>query len=115
MAAELAEALLETKLQVEETTEAYIPVRPHLKEQAEAVLNSLGFELSDAVNIFLHRVIVEGGMPAGLPRPLLSMDVMTPEQLGAEIQKGLDDLKAGRTITLEELEAEFERDYGIRI
>jgi len=34
---------------------------------------------------------------------------MTKEEIDAEIQKGVDDLKAGRTVTLEELQEEMEK------
>lgn len=49
------------------------------------------------------------------------MDYKTPliygtlskEELAAELQKGLEDIEAGRTRTLDEVEADMEQKYGI--
>lgn len=49
-------------------------------------------------------------LPKNIP---LSFDAMTKEEFDREIQKGIDDIDAGRTYSLEEVKAELERDYGI--
>lgn len=49
------------------------------------------------------------------------MDYKTPftygtlskEELAAELQKGLEDIEAGRTRTLDEVEADMKQKYGI--
>ena len=43
----------------------------------------------------------------------LSVGSMTKEQLDLEIQKGMDDIEAGRVIPADEVEEEMRRMYGI--
>lgn len=45
-------------------------------------------------------------------RPL-TIGEMTKEQIHIEIQKGIDDIKAGRIISADEVEAEMKDLYGI--
>ena len=40
---------------------------------------------------------------------------MTKEELDAELMKGVESLKTGRTFTVNEVDAEFSRDFGIRM
>ena len=67
----------------------YTRVDPEIKEQAEAILNRLGIPISNAI----------GGM--------------TKEQIDMELQKGMDDIAAGRVVFADEFEAELRRLYGI--
>ena len=41
----------------------YVRVKPEIKEQAEQVFDSFGMTISEAVNIFLHKAIMVGGIP----------------------------------------------------
>jgi len=41
----------------------YVRVKPEIKEQAEQVFDSFGMTVSEAVNIFLHKAIMVGGIP----------------------------------------------------
>ncbi|MCL1806658.1 MAG: type II toxin-antitoxin system RelB/DinJ family antitoxin [Oscillospiraceae bacterium] len=47
----------------------YIRVKPEIKEQAEQTFNAFGITVSEAVNIFLHKAIMVGGIPFDV-RPL---------------------------------------------
>lgn len=38
-------------------------VSPEIKAGAESVFSSLGMTLAEAINIFLHKSIMEGGLP----------------------------------------------------
>lgn len=40
-----------------------------LKADAEALFERLGLNLSTAINIFLHKVVAEGGMPFDITLP----------------------------------------------
>lgn len=44
---------------------------------------------------------------------LTAIKDMTKEQFDAEIQKGLDDIKASRVIPADEVESEMKRIYSI--
>ena len=41
----------------------YVRVKPEIKEQAEQVFESFGMTVSEAVNVFLHKSIMVGGIP----------------------------------------------------
>lgn len=41
----------------------YVRVKPEIKEQAEQVFDNFGMTVSEAVNIFLHKAIMVGGIP----------------------------------------------------
>lgn len=43
-------------------------VEPEVKSQAESLFSSLGLTLTDAINIFLHKSIDEGGIPFDVRR-----------------------------------------------
>ena len=43
----------------------------------------------------------------------LTYGTLSKEELAAEIQKSLDDIEAGRTRTLDEVEADMKQKYGI--
>lgn len=43
----------------------------------------------------------------------LTYGTLSKEELAAELQKGLDDIEAGRTCTLDEVEADMKRKYGV--
>ena len=38
---------------------------------------------------------------------------LTKEQFNAEIEKGMEDIKAGRVYSADEVEAEMKREFGI--
>lgn len=44
-------------------------VEPELKSEAESVFGSLGLTLTEAINVFLHMSVIEGGMPFEVRQP----------------------------------------------
>ena len=44
-------------------------VDPSVKEEAERVYAQFGMNLTDGVNVFLHKSIMEGGLPFDLRQP----------------------------------------------
>jgi len=102
------------------TSSIYTRVEPEIKEQAEAILSQLGMPMSNAVNLFLHQVVLRGGIPFEVQLPTVPMAGGVPglirmkkEQFDAEMQKGLDSIKAGRVTPAEEVWAEMHERYGI--
>ena len=88
------------------TSTVYTRVEPEIKEQAEQILAALGIPMSNAVNLFLHQVILRQGIPfeIQLPRSMpLDMSKMTREEIDTEIQKGIDSMNAGRVKTAAEV------------
>ena len=60
---------------------------PAVKIQAEAIYRSFGITLTDAVNIFLRKSIMEGGLP---------FDMRQPNADTIAAMKEADDIIAGR-------------------
>ncbi len=75
-------------------------VEPKIKKTATAILKSLGLTPTDAINMFLHQVIIHDGLPFEVRKP------------NKETLKAMRDLKAGRNMkiysSLRELKDEFE-------
>lgn len=44
-------------------------VNPQIKAEAESIYGSLGMTLTEAINIFLHKSILEGGLPFDVRQP----------------------------------------------
>lgn len=94
------------------TANVFARVEPEVKEQAEQVLDRLGIPMSNAVGMFLRQVVLQRGIPFEMKLPEyeepLVYDVLTREQFNAEIQKGIEDIKAGRVYSADEIEMEME-------
>ena len=98
------------------TANIYTRVDPETKEQAEAILNQLGIPMSNAIGMFLKQVILHRGIPFEMKLPAtkpVAIGDMTKEQIDMELQKGMDDIAAGRVVSADEAEAEMRRLYGI--
>lgn len=98
------------------TANVYTRVDPETKEQAEAILNQLGIPMSNAIGMFLKQVVLQNGIPFDMKLPEtkpVAIGGMTKEQINLELQKGMDDIAAGRVFSADEVEAEMRRLYGI--
>lgn len=98
------------------TASVYTRVDPETKKQAEAILNELGIPMSNAIAMFLRQVVLQHGIPFEMKLPVEKptfIGGMTKEEINREIQKGLDDIEAGRVISADDFEAEMRRLYGI--
>lgn len=92
------------------TSSISIRVEPKVKNQAEKILNNLGIPMSTAIDMFLRQVTIQRGIPfeVKMPKPL-AFNALDKEQFDAEIAKGMADIKAGNTYSLEEVENEIKR------
>lgn len=98
------------------TSNVFARVEPEIKEQAEQVLEQLGIPISNAIGMFLRQVVMQKGIPFEMKLPVnkpLAMESLTKEQFNKEIQKGIDDIKAGRVYSADAVEDEMKRIYGI--
>ena len=80
----------------------YTRVEPELKEQAEKVLSRLGMPMANAINLFLHQVVLQDGIPFDVKPPKskpLAHNMLSKEQFDVEVEKGIADLKAGRIVS----------------
>ena len=85
------------------TANVFARVEPEVKEQAEQVLDRLGIPMSNAVGMFLRQIVLQRGIPFEMKLPAYEEPVaygsLTKEQFNAEIEKGMEDIKAGRVYT----------------
>ncbi len=93
--------------------DSVIEVEPELKKRADVVFNQLGMSASKAVNLLLNYVVSLKSLPKDLGRPPIPcLEEMTEEEFDAMIQKGVEDIKAGRTYSIEDVRRILEEDYG---
>ena len=88
----------------------FMSVDPETKEQAEAILNQLGIPMSYAISMFLRQVVLQRGIPFDMKLPVsvpIAIDSMTREEFDRELQKGMDDIAAGRVLSADTVEAEI--------
>lgn len=99
------------------TANVFARVEPDLKEQAEQVLNQLGIPMSNAVGMFLKQIVLQRGIPFEMKLPSyeepIAYKALTKEQFNAEIEKGMEDIKAGKVYSADEVEAEMKREFGL--
>lgn len=96
------------------TANVFVRVEPDLKEQAEQVLNQLAIPMSNAVGMFLKQIVLQRGIPFDMKLPSyeepIAYQALTKEQFNAEIEKGMEDIKAGKVYSADEIEAEMKRE-----
>lgn len=98
------------------TSNIYTRVDPETKAQAEAILNQLGIPMSNAIGMFLKQIVIQRGIPFEMKLPVstpLSISSMTKEQFDMEMQKGMDDIAEGRVVSIDAVEEEMRKLYGI--
>ena len=85
---------------MEKTATLNLRVNPTVKERAEAVLSKLGVPMSTAIDMYLNQISLTGGIPFAVTLPkapdVINADLMTDEQIHEKLQKGYDDMHAGR-------------------
>ena len=72
--------------------------------------------MSNAVAMFLRQVVLQQGIPFEMKLPKkvpLAYGFLTKEQFDAEIGKGMQDIREGRVYSVDTVEEEIRRDYGI--
>ena len=100
---------------IEKTATLNLRVNPTVKERAEEVLSKLGVPMSTAIDIYLNQISLTGGIPfsVSLPKAPLSIhaDAMTNEEIRKKIEKGYDDIAAGRVQNAAEAFAKFRENH----
>lgn len=85
---------------MEKTTTLNLRVNPTVKQRAEEVLLQLGMPMSTAIDIYLKQISMTGGIPFAVTLPrapeVINADFITDADLYAKLQKGYDDIAAGK-------------------
>ena len=66
--------------------------------------------------MFYNQIVQKKGMPFELKLPSfkpLAVGAMTIEELDAELQKGVDSIKAGKVYSADEVDATLTKEFGI--
>lgn len=98
------------------TSSVYARVEPEIKKQAESVLDQLGIPMSNAVSMFLRQIVLQQGIPFEMKLPVrkpVAMGSLTKEEIDAEISKGIKSIEEGRVYSVDAVEAEMMRDFGV--
>lgn len=82
------------------TTTLNLRVNPMVKRQAEEILSELGIPMSTAINMYLRQINLTGGIPFSIELPKtpdeINTELMTDSELHDKLQKGYEDIKAGK-------------------
>ena len=82
-------------------------------EQKHEQLVYENIPMSNAVGMFLRQIVLQRGIPFEMKLPVYEEPVaygsLTKEQFDTEIEKGMEDIKAGRVYSADEVEAEMKR------
>lgn len=98
------------------TANLYARIEPDVKKQAEDILLTLGIPVSNAINMFYKQIILQRGLPFEVKIPsgrLLDMSRMTEAELNESLEKGYQDVLAGRVQPASKVFADLEKELGI--
>lgn len=70
------------------TANLNIRIEPDVKLNAEKLFATFGITLSDAVNIFLHKALMEGGLPFEMRQPRYNAETEAAMQEARDIASG---------------------------
>lgn len=90
------------------TANISLRIEPEVKAQAEAVFSEFGISVTDAINVFLHASIMEGGFPFQPRKPRYNAETLAAVQEARDIMSGKVEARhyASLSELLEELDAE---------
>lgn len=73
-------------------------INPEVKEDAESIFSSLGMTLTEAINIFLHKSIMEGGLPFSVRQPRYNKQTEEAMREARDILSGKLDAKSYESV-----------------
>lgn len=98
------------------TSAVYARIDTGLKENAESILSQLGITPSSAIQMLYSQIVLTRGLPLDLRLPAAkptAIGGMSRAELDAELMKGMDSLKAGKSYTADEVDAALAGEFGI--
>lgn len=98
------------------TSAVYARIDSGLKENAENILSQLGISPSGAIQMLYSQIVLTGGFPLDLHLPsakLTAIGAMSRAEIDAELIKGFESLKSGKTCTADEVDSELAEEFGI--
>ena len=98
------------------TSAVYARIDKELKENAEDILSQLGISPSRAIQMLYSQIVLRKGMPFELRLPAgtpVAVGGMSRKRLDEELMYGVESMKAGKTYTADEVDAELKKEFGI--
>ncbi len=85
------------------TTPTQVRIDSDIKKEATVLFDSLGLDMSSAVNLFLHQCVLRGGLPFNIELPEYSQKTLEAMEEARRISKdksvksydSIEELKAG--------------------
>ncbi len=90
------------------TANINIRIDPETKSSAERLFSSFGITITDAINIFLRKSIMEGGLPFEMKQPRYNAETEAAMNEARAIMSG--QIQAKRYSTAQELFEELDTD-----
>ena len=69
-------------------------VNPEVKSAAESIYSGLGMTLTEAINVFLHKSILEGGIPFEVKQPRYNSETEAAMREAQDILAGKTQVKS---------------------
>ena len=98
------------------TSVIYTHIDTELKKDAENILTQLGISPSSAIQMLYSQIVLTRSLPLKLQLPPIkptSIGAMNKDEIDNEIMKGLNSLTSDKTYTIDEVDSEFAREFGI--
>lgn len=98
------------------TSAVYARIDTKLKDNAEEILAKLGISPSSAIQMLYSQIVLQNGLPFDVRLPAsmpTAVGSMTQTQLDAELMKGIESMKNGEALTIDEVDAELAKEFGI--
>ena len=94
------------------TANLNIRIDPATKHEAEQLVSGLGMTVGEAVTIFLHQSIMEGGLPFAVKQPRFNAETEAAMQEARDITSGKIAAKSYASVRelFDELDAEMENE-----
>lgn len=100
---------------MEKTATLNLRVNPTVKLRAEEILSKLGIPMSTAIDMYLNQISLTGGIPFAVTLPkvpnAMNADLMTEDDLHAKLQRGYDDIEAGKVQNAASAFAKFKENH----
>ena len=90
------------------TASLSIRIDPEAKSAADVIYSRFGITIADAVNIFIHKSIIVGGLPFDMTLPTYNQDTLAAIQEARDIADGKVQSKSYSSLQemIEEIDAE---------
>lgn len=90
------------------TSSIHVRVDPKIKEEVERILNNLGMNSTEAINIYLRQIILNSGIPFEIKIPNFSNEMLEAIEEAEEIEKHPNKYKKYQSASelMEDLENE---------